>query len=113
MVDSVSLERFQEVFSTIFVGQEQDQMELIFDMFDFNHDGIISQEDMKVLLNYLPVDISKINGVDHRPVEIYKQGNDINMNKMHFYLSSSQIGKWILTLFHRTIPCAKHILKMQ
>ena len=41
----------------MFFGNESDLIDLVFDIFDFNSDNMISAEDLKIVLNYLPNEI--------------------------------------------------------
>lgn len=45
------------MIETVFFGGESDLVDLVFDIFDFNSDNMISAEDLKIVLNYVPIDI--------------------------------------------------------
>ena len=39
----------------LFVSQFDDKLSLVFNLFDFNKDGFISKEEVKTVLQYLPI----------------------------------------------------------
>ena len=61
----------------MYLGNDKALFNLVFEIFDFNNDGIVTEEDLKIILNYLPIDLCNKNGSDAREAEI----NELVYNK--------------------------------
>jgi len=48
-------EEFVKGFFKLYMGSFQETTKVIFDLLDFDKDGIIKKEDVKIILSYLPL----------------------------------------------------------
>ena len=61
-------EEFVENFFKLYMGSFEETINLVFNLLDFDKDGIIKKEDVKIILSYLPLNEinSKENGNDNK-----------------------------------------------
>lgn len=52
---SVGFESFEKIMTKLFLGQFQDSAEIIFKLYDFDNDGVIKKEDIRLVLSFLPI----------------------------------------------------------
>jgi hypothetical protein len=50
----VTLESFVENFTKVFIGDLDVKMRFTFDMYDFDNDELITSEDIRIMLSYMP-----------------------------------------------------------
>lgn len=48
-------EEFQDGMTKLFAESFEDNLKLVYDLFDFDSDGKISKEDMRILLSHVPL----------------------------------------------------------
>ena len=51
----IDLNEFVNGFSKIYCTSFEEKCRLVFDIYDFNHDGCISKEDIQALLQFMPL----------------------------------------------------------
>jgi Ca2+-binding EF-hand superfamily protein len=51
----VSQEKFVNTLITVYSSNLEDKMQLVFNIFDFDCDGKISAEDVRLVLSYIPL----------------------------------------------------------
>jgi Ca2+-binding EF-hand superfamily protein len=51
----VNPEKFYKILSTIYCSDLIQKMGLVFSLYDFDNDGYIQREDVKILLSYIPL----------------------------------------------------------
>jgi Ca2+-binding EF-hand superfamily protein len=51
----ITREKFLDTMSQIYNSRLEEKIRLVFQIFDFNADGKISAEDVKVILSFLPI----------------------------------------------------------
>lgn len=54
--ENVTETSFYENFRTIFIGELDDKIKFTFKMYDFDNDGYITPEDIRILMSYMPFD---------------------------------------------------------
>lgn len=47
-------ESFVKNFVKVFIGSLESKMKLTFDMYDFDSDGFITPEDVRIVMSYMP-----------------------------------------------------------
>ena len=52
--DYITEQQFVENFKTIFMGDLDQKMKFTFDMYDFDNDGFITPEDVRIMMSYMP-----------------------------------------------------------
>lgn len=52
--DFVTEENFVQNFTTIFIGDLDQKMKFAFEMYDFDNDGYITAEDIRIFMSYMP-----------------------------------------------------------
>ena len=52
--NSVTEQQFVDNFTTIFMGDLDQKMRFTFDMYDFDNDGCITPEDVRIMMSYMP-----------------------------------------------------------
>ncbi len=57
----VNPEKFYKIMSTIYCSDLIQKMGLVFSLYDFDNDGYIQREDVKILLSYIPLRNQSIN----------------------------------------------------
>jgi hypothetical protein len=50
----VTQESFIDIFTKVFIGDLDAKMRFTFDMFDFDNDELITSEDIRIMLSYMP-----------------------------------------------------------
>ena len=72
--DSIELNEFVDNMKTLFYEEYEKNTEFIFDFYDFNNDGIINKEDVRVVLSYITLNYSdnnsKIKSIDKTGITI-------------------------------------------
>jgi Ca2+-binding EF-hand superfamily protein len=56
----VSLQEFRKLMQRIFYSRVETKMSLVFEIYDFDYDGLISIEDIKIILSHIPSKIQSI-----------------------------------------------------
>lgn len=51
----VGTDKFGKIMSTIYCSDLIQKMNLVFSLYDFDNDGYIQREDVKLLLSYIPL----------------------------------------------------------
>ena len=70
----VTLINFVEYFRIIFIGNLNEKIKFTFQMYDFDNDGYITPEDIRIMMSYMPFDRGvQLSEVDYR---IEKKGFD-------------------------------------
>lgn len=70
----VTLDKFVEYFRIIFIGNLNEKIRFTFQMYDFDNDGFITPEDIRIMMSYMPFDRGvQLSEVDFR---IEKKGFD-------------------------------------
>ena len=60
--DYLDITEFTEGMTTLFYDSVDKMEKFIFDLYDFDKDGLISKEDVRVVLSYIPLNVkSKVN----------------------------------------------------
>ena len=57
--DSIELNEFVEGMKTLFIEDYEKNTKFIFDFYDFDHDGKITKEDIRVILSYITLTLSE------------------------------------------------------
>lgn len=52
----VTAASFLKNFTTIFIGDLDSKMRFTFNMYDFDDDGLITPEDVRIMMSYMPFD---------------------------------------------------------
>lgn len=52
--ERVELDNFLKVIVSVYSASLDERMKLIFDMYDFNQDGVITAEEVRMVLSYIP-----------------------------------------------------------
>ena len=72
--DSIELNEFVDNMKTLFYEEYEKNTKFIFDFYDFNNDGIINKEDVRVVLSYITLNYSdnnsKIKSIDKTGITI-------------------------------------------
>ncbi len=63
-LESLNEEDFLHSFTKLYYGTFEETAEVIFDIFDFDRDGLINAADIKLLLSYLPVKEDRVQHVN-------------------------------------------------
>ena len=61
----LSLKEFVDSLASLYLGDFNETIKIIFNIFDFDKDGVISKGDIKILLSYLPLKVEK-NKVEYK-----------------------------------------------
>ena len=60
--DYLDIIEFTEGMTTLFYDSIDKMEKFIFDLYDFDKDGLISKEDVRVVLSYIPLNVkAKVN----------------------------------------------------
>jgi len=51
----ISAEKFYKIMSNIYCSDLIQKMGLVFSLYDFDNDGFIQREDVKIVLSYIPL----------------------------------------------------------
>ena len=57
--DNLTQDEFVENFYKLYMGTFEDTIKIIFNLLDFDKDGVIKKEDVKIILSYLPLNEDK------------------------------------------------------
>ena len=57
------MSEFIEGMGTLFFDSVDHMERFIFNLYDFDKDGLISKEDVRVVLSYVPLNVSSKNGI--------------------------------------------------
>jgi Ca2+-binding EF-hand superfamily protein len=71
--------------SKLYLGNFKETCEIIFNLLDFNKDGIINNDDVKILLSYLPLKIEDNNLIDIIQKTSLKEIDEIISNTFDKY----------------------------
>jgi len=83
--DSIELIEFVEGMRTLFYEDYEKTSHFIFDFYDFDHDGKITQEDIRVVLSYITLTYSDQNSEK-------KIANTINISYKHRLTSQEELS---------------------
>lgn len=72
----VSSDRFCNVMQKLYCSQIDEKMQIAFNIYDFDCDGKISAEDVRLVLNYIPMNFA--NNSDSEGLYQNIEGRDIN-----------------------------------
>ena len=61
----VNPDKFYKIMSTIYCSDLMQKMNLVFSLYDFDNDGYIQREDVKILLSYIPFRNKTAEGSSH------------------------------------------------
>jgi Ca2+-binding EF-hand superfamily protein len=65
--DFVTEKSFVQNFTTLFIGDLEAKMRFTFNMYDFDDDGYITPEDIRIMLSYMPfnrnVQLQQVQGL--------------------------------------------------
>ena len=67
--DGLMLEEFVDGFFNLHTGSFEDTAKIIFNLLDFNKDGLINNDDVKIILSYLPL-INNLSSSDDKKEEL-------------------------------------------
>ena len=70
--EGLTEEEFVDGFFKLYMGTFQETSKIIFNLLDFDKDGVIKKEDVKLILNYLP-----LNNVDEEKNQIIDKSYDV------------------------------------
>jgi Ca2+-binding EF-hand superfamily protein len=138
----IDLKEFVQVLHKIYYSKFEDQVKLVFNIYDFDQDGFITKEDVRIILSYIPVlrdenaEESEKEGTfsqggggyDEFSTRIqiqeeisdlielvFKDGEKINLNefqKINETISSDMLVT-VLTLLRDKLPCSEKFYKLQ
>ena len=120
-------EEFVENFYKLYMGSFEETTNIIFNLLDFDKDGSINKEDVKIILSYLPINevnddsnekndlVSKVFGAQMKSLEeidnilsetFSKYGGKLNMNQFTEIVTeqNSEIFLQILCFLYEQIP---------
>ena len=61
----IQLNKLTKFLTDLYLGSFEETAKLIFNIYDFNYDGIINSKDVKYLLSFLPLKEDPKNKVDY------------------------------------------------
>ena len=67
--DGLMLEEFVDGFFNLYTGSFEDTAKIIFNLLDFNKDGLINNDDVKIILSYLPL-INNVSSDENKKEEL-------------------------------------------
>ena len=67
--DGLMLEEFVDGFFNLYTGSFEDTAKIIFNLLDFNKDGYINNDDVKIILSYLPL-INNLSSDENKKEEL-------------------------------------------
>lgn len=120
-------EEFVENFYKLYMGSFEETTNIIFNLLDFDKDGSINKEDVKIILSYLPINevnddsnekndlVSKVFGAQMKSLEeidnilsetFSKYGGKLNLNQFTEIVTeqNSEIFLQILCFLYEQIP---------
>ena len=68
--DVLVLEEFIDGLFNLYTGSFEDTAKIIFNLLDFNKDGLINNDDVKIILSYLPLSDNNINDNENKKEEL-------------------------------------------
>ena len=68
--DVLVLEEFIDGLFNLYTGSFEDTAKIIFNLLDFNKDGLINNDDAKIILSYLPLSDNNINDNENKKEEL-------------------------------------------
>jgi len=78
--EGLSEEEFVRGFFKLYMGTFKETTKTIFDLLDFDKDGIIKKEDVKIILSYLP--LNEINEEKEKTLESVKEVLGVQMKSL-------------------------------
>lgn len=104
----VTSDRFCHTMSTLYCSQVDDKMKLAFDIYDFDNDGKISAEDVRLVLNYIPM-----NSAGHSDNEgLYQRTEGRVMNDTEREQNQQNVANFVRLVFeHRPTLSLKEFIE--
>ena len=78
--EGLSEEEFVSGFFKLYMGTFKETTKTIFDLLDFDKDGIIKKEDVKIILSYLP--LNEVNEEKEKTLESVKEVLGVQMKSL-------------------------------
>ena len=78
--EGLTEEEFVTGFFKLYMGTFQETTKVIFDLLDFDKDGIIKKEDVKIILSYLP--LNEVNEEKEKTLESVKEVLGVQMKSL-------------------------------
>jgi len=75
----VILEKFLSIMTLVYSSTLEEKMQLVFNIFDFDFDGKISAEDVRLVLSYIPI---RRDNVSTLSLEDSSQERDESLTKL-------------------------------
>ena len=84
----VELDNFVKGMTTLFTKDFEDLVKFIFSFYDFDKDGKISKEDIRIVLSYIPLNKSKIKRISNNSEDKKFEGRLESQDELHNTLDS-------------------------
>jgi Ca2+-binding EF-hand superfamily protein len=108
----ISLDQFYVALRKVFCSSLDDKLELCFSVFDFNHDGMITTEDVSLIMYHIGVATrDKVVSLVEHAFDGFCVEMDFTRFRDFTLSRSSEMLIAVMRCFQEYIPCAPSILR--